>query len=516
MHEKQVPENVFTSMNPVPPHSLELLVDKLHSLQASQRSLHWNNEIIKKDIETLMGPPSFRPVNDKPLDMTMVVLELLMLLNRSDIFNDMREITSIGLCALGSPRGISTANFLFQVALAYELKLLLDRQKDSAFGNKGPKIISTMAAAERWIDNVSVRASRKLDGGIEIHSLVHERQVEGLVRFAEYMGWPYLGEMRQYIENAYMNIHAGTEVCTQLWDWLHGTMLPGNNFVFIIMSSLVMATPSVKSIGELKYFSSGLVLENRSYWRSKFVLGRLFGGLKGVRAANGWVGPCPLPTDQRGESMSPGWWRVQARSVEFKLAERTDFQADEDEGTSFSSLHHIADGVSRADWIRTIGDRSKWVVPVGPVASSDVVEYTALRFERLDAANSEKNETPLQRAFLDLMINGNLTTFTIFSDPVFITSPRCVDSPHPVHERDLPKLSHIKRVSELAEYVHDEERVLIIDATGEGECELAARAWCCQNGRHAVVRRVSGGSCFSCAVLAASDHGIGVNCLIWV
>ena len=39
----------------------------------------------------------------------------------------------------------------------------------------------------------------------ELHSHVHERQVEGLLLFAERMKWPYINEVRDYTEDIYGN-----------------------------------------------------------------------------------------------------------------------------------------------------------------------------------------------------------------------------------------------------------------------------------------------------------------------
>lgn len=61
-------------------------------------------------------------------------------------------------------------------------------------------------AAERWIDGALVKVPDPKRDDIEFYSLVHERQVEGLVRFAELMAWPALGEMRVYVEDAYLDV----------------------------------------------------------------------------------------------------------------------------------------------------------------------------------------------------------------------------------------------------------------------------------------------------------------------
>lgn len=552
--------HVWSIDRDLPEHKTSFLVERLRLLQV-RRSLARTEEQVKKNIEELIGPSSFTPARGEAGSgwgtKTFRISDLLSTLNRADMFDDIRDSVSLVAVALrpqGPQGGFGFANFLFQMVLAYELKLLLERERDIVFGNYGPGIIATVTAAERWIDGVLVKVTDPKKEKIEMFSLVHERQVEGLVRFAELMAWPLLGEMRSYIEDAYAHIRAGVRTSFHLWDWLFGTMLPGNAFVFTIMSALVAASPSIAGLGPPRYFASGLVLNDRSYWRAKFVLGRVLGGLRGVKAANGWVGPCPLPVigAAAGETIiTKGWWRVQARDVAFKIPQRLPSHADADEGASFSNLGRVAGGTSKADWVRTIGDQSKWVIPVGPSGAPDVVEFRALRLKSLRRAadpgvdsgsgdsvdgmfnpgevgppgaseetvtgteTAESAVEPLQRASIELTVNGAAVSFTIYNTPVFVAAPRCIDGPHAVHERDLPKLQHIRRIGQLAGYIHsDDERVLVIDATGQGEGELAARAWCAEYGQHAVVRRAPG-TCFACAVMAASHQGLGLGCLIW-
>jgi len=124
--------------------------------------------------------------------------------------------------------------------------------------------------------------------------------------------------MREFVENAYIKIRSGGRLAIQLWSWIFGLVLPGNNFIYIIMTSLVGATSRLKEfIGVNRYPAAGLVLSDRSYWRANTVVGRVLGGLKGIKATCGWIGPCPIP-----EGVKPGWIRVKARFVAFREPDR--------------------------------------------------------------------------------------------------------------------------------------------------------------------------------------------------
>ena len=461
----------------------------------------------------LIGPGGMRQGTSGNQRETAEVLDLLATLNRPEPFDDVRlgpSLSSIALAPEGSGRK-GLASFLYQMLLAYHLKLRIERAEDAAFRNYTKRLQATVQAAERWIDGVWVKLpedAKKNPASFEMHSLVHERQVEGLIRFAQYLDWPAQDELREFIENAYANMWAGTNISYHLWDWLFGTMLPGNPFAFTIMSAMVLSTLSLKSLGTAQYFASGLVLDDRSYWRSKTVIGRVLGGLKKIKAANCWVGPCPVPTAAgEGKGLAKGWWRVLSKDIAFEL--------------KVSPSRSTMNQTWEANRARIMGDSSKWTLPTGPSNSTDTVEFRALRLRKLvhgeeggPPAGSEEEAEPPHRAIVDLTINGQPASFTLHSNPVFIAAPMCVNGPHWVHEQDRPKLQHILGVSQLPGHVHSGEKILIINAAGSGECELAARAWCSEVGQHAIVRREPG-ACFACTVKAAGPEGLGIGCLIW-
>ena len=62
---------------------------------------------------------------------------------------------------------------------------------------------------------------------VDLHSLVHERQAEGLIAFAQRIGWPHVSEFHHHAEGVYANIRAGKEIPFILLDWIMGLVLPG-------------------------------------------------------------------------------------------------------------------------------------------------------------------------------------------------------------------------------------------------------------------------------------------------
>ncbi|KAJ5689115.1 hypothetical protein N7462_003507 [Penicillium macrosclerotiorum] len=514
-------EHYYSSGGALPEISLPEMGERIRRIRLQgDRFWYPDNRSADREVDELLGPARLggSEIHDQ-------VRDLLATLNRRRMFPDVLDGASLCTTALSTEGSLEI--FLFQVLLANALHMRMQRASDIAFGNLNNRVIAAMHASERWINGVDLKFPdpEEQSDYVEIRSLVHEQQAEGLVRFAELMAWPAIGEMRRLVEEAYPKILAGENCNRHLYDWLYGLMLPGNAFVFTIMAALVAATPSIQHLESAQYYMSGLILQDRSYWRVKSVLGRVLGGMKGVRAGNGWAGPFPRPVASSTEEIADGWWRVHARDVAFNRFMPRDQPAD---GGRFPPFLRREENSTKADWIRGINDRSEWVVPLGPRNLSDKVEFQAIKLRKigltspeptqastttLQNTNEQQQPEPEQRAVLELRINDKLVEFTLYSNPIFVAAPQCVDGPHAVQKQDYEKLQNVLSVSQLPGYVHNEKRVLIIDASGQGECELAARAWCSENGQHAVLAR-GHGTCLACAVKAASQGGLAIGCVI--
>ncbi|KAG8808530.1 hypothetical protein FRC17_003905 [Serendipita sp. 399] len=134
--------------------------------------------------------------------------------------------------------------------------------------------------------------------------------------------------------------------------------------------------------------------------------------------------------------------------------------------------------------------------------------------------SAEEIEEEVQyRASMTFKIdNEPSVTYTLYTNPVFVTPPSCQGGPHKIHLRELPKFQrNVWNVEDLkaAEPVdYEDNGVMVINATGKG-AETLARAWCSERGKSAIIR-AHGGPCFSCAYHVASGKGLGINLLIWV
>lgn len=480
-----------------PNHSLSQLVEWLDELQ--QRKALPENRTEQSTLEYMQKLLGSANTKTGKYDLDHQIQDLLVTLNRVDIIPDCDGVVSPAKMWLSGDS--MRLEMLFQMIVAYELKLRLEKTT-TTFPHMSNQAMAAMEMAGRWIKGVRIKnvSGPGYEPYYELEELVHDEQIEGLVRFAELMDWPGLEEMQEFLEPRGATVLPSAMGTHKLLDWAFGTVLPGSGHICAIMPTLVLATPSLLRMGEPAHPSAGLVLDGRSYWRSKHVLGRVFGGMKGVKAANGWVGPCPpvLPND--GQVAKPGCWQIQEKDVPFDQFPREPAE---------NSRPQASD--EQVKWVGTVPSRN----------SPTRIKFMGLQFLRAEAVDLRDVVDEPRRAVLTFKINkGSIySLLELKYNPTFVAAPRCIDGPHLVGLHDVPRFEHVVDVADIGDpfkSVPKDERVLIIDATGEGDCKLLARAWCSMEGRHAVIARADEGTCFTCAVRAAGDQGLGLGCLIWV
>lgn len=374
----------------------------------------------------------------------------------------------------------------------------------------------------------------------EVHSRIHQQQVEGLLLFAERMVWPYINEVRDYAEDVYGNLRSGGTISLDLHDWLFGMTLPGKWMSFKIMAALVLCTPSISAgLRTAKFYDCGLALPKKSYWRVRTVLGRVLGCLPNVVSLCGWVGPCAIPVEfipPLGEDAKkkPRYININARCFSSTIG-----YDDDDDGVinigrryDYKDAMHLQPDEDLEDWIAAVKDDDKWVCPQPPQREFVTCTIESIRLKKLPLdisiatrqANRTLSEEEVEakteyRASIVFSLDNNedIVTYTLYTNPVFVTPPPCHSGPHSVHLRELSRyLKDVWMVEKLKDHTPEDfdDDVMIINATGK-KTELLARAWCAERGKNAVIRR-AGGPCFVCSVRAAGKEGLGVGILIWV
>lgn len=368
----------------------------------------------------------------------------------------------------------------------------------------------------------------------ELHSHVHQQQVDGLLFFAERMKWSYINETRDYAEDAYAKLRSGDTVPTNLHDWLFGMMLPGKWMSFNIMTALIHCTPSIsKEVGVANYYDCGLSVPKQSYWRVRTVLGRVLGCLPGLVSLCGWIGPCP-PVE-----FNPPLPEKKPRHVRLKARLVVPIVSSSDDsviyvGTRVYNDVRIQPGEEMEDYLVQMKDPDSWVTPQPPIKEVSTVSIKGIYLKKMPlevkvAANKELTEQQVAneteyRASIVFNIDGNEhpVTYILYTNPVFVSLPACrttgENGTHEVHLRELPRFrKNIWTVERLKDHTPDDfedDEVMVINATGKG-AEVLARAWCAERGKNAIIRRTSG-PCFVCAVRGASHAGVKVGVLIWV
>jgi hypothetical protein len=83
------------------------------------------------------------------------VSDLLMQLNRRDVFEDLSTSSSVASLALSPPPGgMGLANFYYQILLGYELLLRLKETKDFSFSGITTQVNANLIISHRWFKNV--------------------------------------------------------------------------------------------------------------------------------------------------------------------------------------------------------------------------------------------------------------------------------------------------------------------------------------------------------------------------
>ena len=488
-------QTVYFMQGALPPLSGPDLVRKLACVK---RSLEPSNAAQEaEELKSIIGQGTAaffdadRPYNSQASD-------LLRILNREDLFEDFTLADSVYLLAIAPPpTGMGVRLFLLQVLLGYELYLRLKVcDNASSFPGITQQVNSTLDVAVRWVENVSSEIS---EGQLKVYSKVHEAQVECLIAFAEAMKWPFLHEVRQFAPSAYSNHLNGKIVDVHFLDWLYGTCLPGRWFAWKCMSSTIYASSSLRSYGTTPYFDAGLVLDEHSYWRTRTPLARVLGGLADVTSLAGWVGPCPPVVTEAGEPFT-GWIRVRSTPADFShiMAPMDDMTEDEHELQDRGL--RVRPGETPRGLLNELADMTKWVLPKPTPKSATIARILEVRLELLPLEEDEDISSQQANATVVFNLNdADSVEYKLVHNTVIVSSPPCLSGPHLAHARELERYTHVVDVKDLKTHATGAHgTMLLINATGGGDAEAVARAWCSEMGRHAVVSR-GNTTCITCA-----------------
>ncbi|RVD82025.1 uncharacterized protein DFL_009869 [Arthrobotrys flagrans] len=364
---------------------------------------------------------------------------------------------------------------------------------------------------------------------VEFHSKIHERQVEGLIMFAERMKWPWVHEVREAAEDVYSKIRGGAVTPFHVVDWIFGLTLPGEWMALKIMSAMVLLTDSVKGQGIAPFYDCGFVTEQKSYHRIRNVLGRVLGCLPGVTSLCGWIGPCPPVTFDPPLAKPLG---VEKKGMHIRVKARRVGLVDPPDphdnviriggGGAHKELRPKPEDIKNFDsFAAEIRDPANWVLPAVPKTSYSISKFQGIVLKALpleagvDTSDPDTVERNTEyRASINFIIDGRSVSYSLFTNPVFVTPPPCIPETrgaHEIHKRELKNFSNVVEAEKLKDYTLGDEEIVIINATGDG-AEAVARAWCAERGRAAIIRRRAG-PCLTCTVNCAQE--LKQKVIIW-
>jgi len=468
--------------------SEEVLYKRLAELKDDEFLLNNDPSQDSELLQEVLGDKSLYSRSAGPYHLDEQIEDLkIYLCNRRNCL-DFSNILSVLSAVLGDDDGRDIGNFLSQVILSKELSRRLNFKNERVHSQF---LANSIIISNRFLEGATLiafdksetgrsRALRDLD--LRLNCDRSDGQIDGLVRFAELLKWPYLDTARTVIEDTALRLSCGEGVGASTADWIYCTSLPGKWASLHAMSTLVECTPDL-DIDYFPFFEGGLSLNGTSYWRTSSVLGKVLAG-RYTRSAMGWIGPCPavdIPA-------TVGFLHVESRKIGPQMMSRPIAVQTED--------------------LNELRDPSRWFVPQPPASLLVECRVSSIKIRpRYGSLRAPK------RATMDISLDGIVNEFILYTNPHFITPPRCRFGPHKIHDSERGMYENVVEPFKLKEFRPSGEDAIIINAQCEGG-EVFARPWCSEIGQSAIVASERG-CCFACAVKCASSHGTGVKVLIW-
>ncbi|KAL2803264.1 hypothetical protein BJX63DRAFT_437123 [Aspergillus granulosus] len=289
------------------------------------------------------------------------------------------------------------------------------------------------------------------------------------------------------------------------------------------MAALIFCSPSRSEA--LEYYShyeggsNGMVFPERSYWRVRSILGRVLGCIPGVVSVAGWIGPCP---DVEGFEVPRTFYLASTQLAPVDLNKL--FSDHVWQRGRFSSTTLAAD----------LRDGEQWIIPQPPATRSHNCKLLSIRLEQLPIRKELRKIEELEggwdekqkksrrefHAHIHVEIDGDSRTplqeeYTLLYSSIFVSLLPCLPDPDRAHKEHVSRLTTmevpVEKLKDKSTNVST-DKIIVIKATGKG-AKIAARAWCSEVGRNAVVR-TAGGPFMSCTLRGASRVGLDLGTVI--
>ncbi|KAI9778037.1 MAG: hypothetical protein M1839_008442 [Geoglossum umbratile] len=317
-----------------------------------------------------------------------------------------------------------------------------------------------------------------------------QRQISGLLYFAETLGWPALDALKQGLEErtgdglgtpVFLGANsAGREPTARantswpLDTYLTSLILPGPSLSYHLIHSL-LPSPCPPTTT-----NTGLIHAGRSYWNKRSIVGKVLAGFRGGGDVGGWVGGFELGVEGMGEGL---------------------VVVGEEEGSK---------GVQRGG----IADLAAPVREVD-IPPPDPADIPSLRIEELTLTPSPNQAQP-HTATLSFQ-PPSLPPLPLTHNPSFLTSHPCLlSASSKSHPLPATLAYSINSLSGLPDAPTAERGTLVIDARGAEDRGVYAKAWCAAKGAGVVLVAREGRVCLGCAVREAWFVGREGAVVVWV
>ncbi|RMY87930.1 hypothetical protein D0864_06756 [Hortaea werneckii] len=171
--------------------------------------------------------------------------------------------------------------------------------------------------------------------------------------------------------------------------WLSGLVFPGEAASHFLISTLLEnSRPAIEALGDEADLYGGFAYEQRSYWSTSSVVGRVLGAVKDSKEVMGWISISIVPQNQE-----KGWMAVhvaklhdQSSTGQARIKDTAAIAADSD------PLHGVGARNARADDFKTPLD--------GPLVMGNEVRFLGMSLRKRSTSHSEVAENCDQVAVL--------------------------------------------------------------------------------------------------------------------
>ncbi|KAI1460780.1 hypothetical protein F4805DRAFT_415377 [Annulohypoxylon moriforme] len=459
------------------------------------------------------------------------ITDLVMCLSGSDwidFSNPKNQVVTKYIYDTGPENQQQYHKFFYQLLLSLELELRInsrlhtDWAKERLIAQIPPKIQWNLALARRWRDFVRVESYGDTADQVRLRFKLRKRQVKMLKRFAQMMKWPNLPETLDELrerdaEGSLM------PVSSHAMAFFSGLVLPGPTFPYLIMNSLIDIDPdeATDDLALLTHLHPNCGFQYRkgyTYWASTCIIGKVLAPT--CLEVAGWVGPARPTSDLN---------RTQIARIRTKKPRHQPLTPED-----VTSMNDRSDPLGPPSKVFPVRDYDLLTPDMDDIVDTIRIEQINLK----TLADKADANPKLFDASIQFAIDGVSWPLHLTFDVSFISAWPCSDGPHPLFFDYVYSLRSVDEVVDILDWGKpvdkkrstasiavggskptqhsddsDEERVLVIQAFGNRDNEVLARAWCSHWGLSAIVADISR-TCMACAIREAYAATLTVVILV--